>query len=722
MIATYQRTIFEKGDFSICAFKPENEQEPPQSAVSKYGTFVGTGFNLPHSEDISLNLDGTWESSKYGLQFKISTCISILPKTEEGIIAFLASGVLPYIRNKMAVRLYQTFGNDVFSVLENRPAELLKVRGITEKKLKAIQEAYTINYGYQDLLMLLQPAGISVSKIKKIVDKFGAAATEKVKNNPYVLFTINGFGFKTVDEIAQKTHTPPNDPLRIMGALKFVLTEAQNNGHLCMVQEELRLSAHSMLNEGFENEVVSMEEVTYVIKQMALDGTLKGDNGYAYLAYNYDNESFAAGCIRALLCIREKPVNVESAIMDFEKGNFPLADKQKEAIEQFFRNRFSVITGGPGTGKSTVLKAILEVQHSIYPKTDVLLLAPTGKAARRMAEATGHEAFTIHSGLHIGENTGIDSIEKVLSDVVIVDEVSMCDMRLFAMLMAAIDPTKTKLLLTKTKLLLVGDSDQLPSVGAGNVLNELITCGKVPITRLNLVYRQGAGSIIPVNAEKINAGDSKLSYNQEFRFIRADEPELCFDTVVAQYIFEITNNGIENCCILCPMKSRGINSVNEYNKQIQAAINPPAPNNPEIRLKNTVFRLGDRVMQTKNSENVSNGETGFIVEIKKDEDDNQLCGIRFDGKSDVLWYYPEEMQNITLAYSITIHKSQGSEFKSVIIPMMKSFYIMLKRNLLYTAVTRAKSKVILVGQRAAVFMAVNKTETDKRNTQLGRRI
>ena len=715
MIATYQRTIFEKGDFSICAFKPENEQEPPQSAVSKYGTFVGTGFNLPHSEDISLNLDGTWESSKYGLQFKISTCISILPKTEEGIIAFLASGVLPYIRNKMAVRLYQTFGNDVFSVLENRPAELLKVRGITEKKLKAIQEAYTINYGYQDLLMLLQPAGISVSKIKKIVDKFGAAATEKVKNNPYVLFTINGFGFKTVDEIAQKTHTPPNDPLRIMGALKFVLTEAQNNGHLCMVQEELRLSAHSMLNEGFENEVVSMEEVTYVIKQMALDGTLKSDNGYAYLAYNYDNESFAAGCIRALLCIREKPVNVESAIMDFEKGNFPLADKQKEAIEQFFRNRFSVITGGPGTGKSTVLKAILEVQHSIYPKTDVLLLAPTGKAARRMAEATGHEAFTIHSGLHIGENTGIDSIEKVLSDVVIVDEVSMCDMRLFAMLMAAIDPTKTK-------LLLVGDSDQLPSVGAGNVLNELITCGKVPITRLNLVYRQGAGSIIPVNAEKINAGDSKLSYNQEFRFIRADEPELCFDTVVAQYIFEITNNGIENCCILCPMKSRGINSVNEYNKQIQAAINPPAPNNPEIRLKNTVFRLGDRVMQTKNSENVSNGETGFIVEIKKDEDDNQLCGIRFDGKSDVLWYYPEEMQNITLAYSITIHKSQGSEFKSVIIPMMKSFYIMLKRNLLYKAVTRAKSKVILVGQRAAVFMAVNKTETDKRNTQLGRRI
>ena len=697
MIATYQRTIFEKGDFSICAFKPENEQEPPQSAVSKYGTFVGTGFNLPHSEDISLNLDGTWESSKYGLQLKINTCISILPKTEEGIIAFLSSGVLPYIKKKMAVRIYQTFGNDVFSVLENKPEELLKVRGITEKKLKAIQEAYTVNYGYQDLLMLLQPAGVSVSKIKKIVDKFGAAATEKVKNNPYVLFTINGFGFKTVDEIAQKTHTPPNDPLRIMGALKFVLTEAQNNGHLCMVQEELRSSAHSMLNEGFENEVVSMDEVTYVIKQMALDGTLKGDNGFAYLAYNYDNESFAAGCVRALLCNRVNTVNVNQPISDFEKSNFPLADKQKEAIEQFFRNRFSIITGGPGTGKSTVLKAILEVQHSIYPKTDVLLLAPTGKAARRMAEATGHEAFTIHSGLHIGEDTNIDSIEKVLSDVVIVDEVSMCDMRLFAMLMAAINPQKTK-------LLLVGDSDQLPSVGAGNVLNELITCGKVPVTRLNLVYRQGSGSIIPVNAEKINSGDSKLSYNQEFQFLPANEPEVCFRTVIDRYIKEVNRVGIENACILCPMKSRGLNCVKEYNERIQAMINPPAPNKAEIQLKNSVFRVGDRIMQTKNSNDVCNGETGFIMEIKKDEDDIQICGIRFDGRNDVLWYYPEELQYITLSYAITIHKSQGSEFKSVIIPMMKSFYIMLKRNLLYTAVTRAKSKVILVGERQAGAM------------------
>ena len=426
-------------------------------------------------------------------------------------------------------------------------------------------------------------------------------------------------------------------------------------------------------------------------------------------------ESFASGCVRALLCNRIKPVNVDQPISDFEKSNFPLADKQKEAIEQFFRNRFSIITGGPGTGKSTVLKAILEVQHSIYPKTDVLLLAPTGKAARRMAEATGHEAFTIHSGLHIGEDTSIDSIEKVLSDVVIVDEVSMCDMRLFAMLMAAIDPQKTK-------LLLVGDSDQLPSVGAGNVLNELITCGKVPVTRLNLVYRQGSGSIIPVNAEKINSGDSKLSYNQEFQFLTANDQDICFNTVIDRYIKEANCIGIEKVCILCPMKSRGKNSVKEYNERIQSMINPPAPDKPEIQMKNSVFRLGDRVMQTKNSENVSNGETGFIVEIKKDEDDNELCGIRFDGKPNVFWYYTEEMQNITLAYSITIHKSQGSEFKSIIIPMMKSFYIMLKRNLLYTAVTRAKSKVILVGQRAAVFLAVNKTEADKRNTQLGRRI
>ena len=714
MIATYQRTIFEKGDFSICSFKPEDENEPPQNAM-KYGTFVGVGINIPHSEDVKLNLDGDWESNKYGLQMKINTCISILPKTEEGIIAFLSSGVLPYIKNKTAIKLYKTFGEQVFSVIENHPEELLRVSGITKKKLKAIQDAYTVNYGYQDLLMLLQPAGISVSNIKKIVDRFGASASEKIKNNPYVLFTINGFGFKTVDEIAAKTHTPPNDPLRIMGALKFVLTEAQNEGHLCMKQEELRTAAHTLINEGFDSEIVSTNEITFVIKKMALDGVLKGDNGYAYLAYNYDNESFAAGRVRAFLCIREKPVSVDPYIADFERSNFTLAEKQREAIQQFFSNRFSIITGGPGTGKSTVLKAILETQFRVSPKADILLLAPTGKAARRMSEATGRPAYTIHSGLHISEETKLEDMQTVDADVVIVDEVSMCDQKLFAILMAAIDPKKSK-------LLLVGDSDQLPSVGAGNVLNELINCGKVPVTRLNLVYRQGAGSIIPINAEKINNGNAKLSYNQEFQFAKTDDSDICFNTVIDRYIKEINRVGIENCCILCPMKSRGKNCVNEYNKYIQATINPPAPDKPEITLKNSVFRVGDRVMQTKNSENVSNGETGFIAEIKKDEDDNQLCGIMFDGKPDVLWYYPEEMQNITLAYSITIHKSQGSEYKSVIIPMLKSYYIMLKRNLLYTAVTRAKSKVIIVGQGQAVYMAVSKTETDMRNTQLGRRI
>ena len=714
MIATYQRTIFEKGDFSICSFKPEDDSEPPQNAM-KYGTFVGVGVNIPHSEDVKLNLDGDWESNKYGLQMKINTCISILPKTEEGIIAFLSSGVLPYIKNKTAIKLYKTFGDQVFSVIENHPEELLRVSGITKKKLKAIQDAYTVNYGYQDLLMLLQPAGISVSKIKKIVDRFGASASEKIKSNPYILFTINGFGFKTVDEIAAKTHTPPNDPLRIMGALRFVLTEAQNGGHLCMQQQELRTATHTLLNEGYEAEIVSTNEITSVIKKMALDGVLKGDNGYAYLAYNYDNESFAAERTRGFLGIHEEEIDVAPNIESFENSNFPLAERQKEAIRQFFGNRLSIITGGPGTGKSTVLKAILEIVYSLNEYADVMLLAPTGKAARRMAEATGYAASTIHSGLHINETTKREDIETLKADVVIVDEVSMCDMKLYALLMAAVDPMSTK-------LLLVGDSDQLPSVGAGNVLNELITCGKVPVTRLDLVYRQGAGSLIPVNADKINNGVSKLTYGADFQFVSTDDTEVCFNTVIDRYLKEVSRIGIENCCILCPMRSKGLNSVNEYNRQIQSVINPPSSDKQEIKLRNTTLREGDRVMQTKNSEDVSNGETGVIVKIEKDEDEIPVCGIRFDGKTELLWYYPDDLINITLAYSITIHKSQGSEYQSVIMPFLKSFYIMLKRNLLYTAVTRAKSRVVIVGQRQAIHMAVNKTETDKRNTQLGKRI
>lgn len=714
MLATYHHTIFEKDDFSICSFIPDDEQELPENAL-KYGTFVGVGNNIPHSNDIQLMIEGEWKNSKYGLQLEISSCISVLPKNKEGIISFLSSGILPYIKNKMAIRLYDTFGEQVFSILENNPDEWLKVRGITKKKLTAIKEAYTINYGYQDLVMLLSPFGISVNKIKKIVDKFGAEACEKIKENPYVLFTIKGFGFKTVDDIATKMNTPKNDPLRITGALQFVLSDAEKNGHLCLEQAILRQQAYDLLNNGFEKPVVTMNEVTDIIINMAENGLLKGDNGFAYLPYNYDNEVFSAQKIRKFLNMPKTTVNVADKIVKFEKQNFPLADRQKDAIQQFFDNPFSIITGGPGTGKSTVLKAILEINAQVNQDSEVLLLAPTGKAARRMEQATGKNAYTIHSGLRIMEDTDFTSTKTLEFDTVIVDEVSMCDMKIFSILMSAIDP-KT------TKLLLVGDSDQLPSVGAGNVLNELISCGKIPVTRLNLVYRQGEGSIIPQNAERINNGNSRLLYNREFRFIDADDPNICFDTVVEYYIREIQRIGIKNVCILCPMKSKGENCVNMYNKKLQELVNPPAPDKPEIQMKNSVFRLGDRVMQTKNNEFVSNGETGIIVQIEKDDDDELLCGIKFDSKPDIIHYDIEDLTNITLAYSITIHKSQGSEYKSVIMPMLKSFYIMLKKNLLYTAVTRAKNKVIIVGQPQAIFIAVNKTEADKRNTQLGSRI
>ena len=714
MLATYNKTIFENGDFSVCTFIPDDESELPENAL-KYGTFVGIGNNIPHSNDIQLMIEGEWKSTKYGLQMEISSCISVLPKTEEGIIEFLSSGVLPHIKRKMAVRLYNAFGEQVFSILENNPDEWLKVRGITKKKLEKIKESYTVNYGYQDLVMLLAPFGISVNKIKKIVDKFGAEACEKVSENPYLLFTIKGFGFKTVDEIAGKMNTPKNDPLRIRGALEYVLAEAEKNGHLCLEQEILRQQAYEMLNEGMEMPVVTINDVTNVIIQMAQDKILKGDNGMAYLANNYDNEVYSAKKIRQFLNTPQSRIDVSDKIVKFEKQNFPLADRQKEAIKQFFNNRFSIITGGPGTGKSTVLKAILEINAQVYEKSEVLLLAPTGKAARRMAQATGKEAYTIHSGLRIMEDTDISSTKNLEFDTVIVDEVSMCDMKIFSILMSALNPDKTT-------LLLVGDSDQLPSVGAGNVLNELISCGKIPITRLNLVYRQGAGSVIPQNAELINNGNSRLLYNSEFQFINADEQDSCFELVVEKYVHAVKTIGIENVCILCPMKSKGVNCVNEYNKVIQQKINPPAPDKLEMKVKTTVFRQGDRVMQTKNNEFVSNGETGIIVSIEKDEDEELLCGIKFDGKHDTIWYDIEDMSNITLAYSITIHKSQGSEYKTVIMPMMKSFFIMLKRNLLYTAVTRAKSKVIIVGQKQAIFIAVNKTETDKRNTQLGLRI
>ena len=690
----------------------------PNEALSPYGTFVAAGYNIPKNEDVELELDGEWVKSKYGLQFGVKSCIPTLPETEEGIIAFLSSGALPYIKNKTAVKMYSMYGNDIFRIIKEEPEKLLAFRGINKKRLTAITNAFVVNYGYGELVMFLSPFGVSINKIRKIVDTYGAKATEIVKTNPYNLFRVKGFGFQTVDQIAQKVHTPLNDPLRIEGAIEYVLSEQQSKGNLCMEQTKLLVDAYGFLNGEEPEEVVSKREIIDVIKDLALNGRLCGDNGYAYLPHNYKNEVFAAEKVSALLAQKGNTigVRVEKEITKFESENFKLAVNQSAAIRQFFDNNFSIVTGGPGTGKSTVLKAILTIQNRLFPDSDVLLCAPTGRAARRMSEATEHSASTIHSAFCIREGTKVDDMEKTAADVVIIDEVSMCDQKLFSLVLAAIDPRRTK-------LLLVGDSDQLPSVGAGNVLDELISCGKVPYTRLNLVYRQGKNSVIPINADKINKGESKLSYRQdEFSFIEADDPELCLQHTIYQYIAEVDRVGIENTVILCPMKSRGINCVAEYNKRLQEKINPQKEGKAEITVGKEVFRIRDRVMQTKNSENVSNGETGTIIGIAVDDDNNKVISILFDGRDDLVTYYEEDMRDITLAYAITIHKSQGSEYKSIVMPLLKSFYIMLKRNLIYTAVTRAKEKVIIVGQRPAIHQAVKKDVSDIRLTQLGRRI
>lgn len=485
MKAKFQKIIFERDSFSICSMA--TDEAIPNEALSPYGTFVAAGYNIPKNEDVELELDGEWVKSKYGLQFGVKACIPTLPETEEGIIAFLSSGALPYIKNKTAVKMYSMYGNDIFRIIKEEPEKLLAFRGINKKRLTAITDAFVVNYGYGELVMFLSPFGVSINKIRKIVDTYGAKATEIVKTNPYNLFRVKGFGFQTVDQIAQKVHTPLNDPLRIEGAIEYVLSEQQSKGNLCMEQTKLLVDAYGFLNGEEPGEVVSKREIIDVIKDLALNGRLCGDNGYAYLPHNYKNEVFAAEKVSALLAQKGNTigVRVEKEITKFESENFKLAVNQSAAIRQFFDNNFSIVTGGPGTGKSTVLKAILTIQNRLFPDSDVLLCAPTGRAARRMSEATEHSASTIHSAFCIREGTKVDDMEKTAADVVIIDEVSMCDQKLFSLVLAAIDPRRTK-------LLLVGDSDQLPSVGAGNVLDELISCGKVPYTRLNtncmLVY------------------------------------------------------------------------------------------------------------------------------------------------------------------------------------------------------------------------------------------
>lgn len=683
--------------------------------------FTATGYDLPLTDAVDLELDGEWVKGKHGVQLQVEQWSEIVAKTEEGVAAYLGSGLIKGIGEKMAAQIVARFGVNTLDVLEKHPERLLEIRGITENKLEDIKASYAESRMLRDLMTLLAPFKLTPKTAMKVYQHFGPTSVEILKKSPFELCQISGFGFRRVDAIVQKTNNCLNDPMRIRGAVYCALDEAKSKkGHLFLPRENLLKEALRLLNERIPVPElrVHKEEANDTIQEMILNGQVVSvkDDIYQPTVFAQEDET---ACRIAQLLVNRPAAEPVSAIMEQWKAEsgLSLSEKQEMAVQEAFCHNLSIITGSPGTGKTTVLKMILEIYRKIHPDKKILLMAPTGRASRRMAESTGFDgAKTLHNGLGLvseeDEKRRSDKEELLDAGLIIVDEFSMSDMWLSGQFFSRVGPD--------TKVVLVGDPDQLPSVGAGGVFQELIQCGLIPVTVLDRIFRQSKDSLIAYNAKFIKEGSTKLYFGNDFFFLNSDSQGDAAEIIMEQYCRAVAENGIEKVQILSPFRSEGEASAEQLNASIREMVNPFRSAEDEIRLGTKNFRIGDRIMQTKNSGKVSNGDLGFIRYIK-DTPEGKRIGMDF-GAGRELEYAPEDLVNVDLAYATTIHKAMGSEYDIVIMPLVRAHSAMLYRNLLYTGITRAKKKVILVGQKAMLFMAIHRNEINKRNTRLGERI
>ena len=724
---TYESTIFynEANKFSIIVVKTSDPRIPPQACNGRYYgdrmlRFTAVGYELPRTKAVELELDGEWVESKYGYQLQVEQWQEIVPQTADGLLAYLGSGLIKGIGPKTAEDIVATFGSDTLNILDNEPEKLLQIRGITEGKLKDIEESYAESRVLRNLMSLLRPFKITPATALKIYQNFGPACVDILKKCPYDLCQISGFGFKRVDGIVRKTDNRLHSAERIKGAVLYTLEDARSkSGHLFLPSEDLVKETLLLLNAPIPipEQRIRAEEVQETLRQMILHGAVVAYKQYLYSPRVFGQEDDTARMIAARLANISVAENIESALESVRESlGITLSQKQEQAVRTAFQHGLTIITGSPGTGKTTVLKAIIEVFKNLHPKGKFALMAPTGRASRRMAESTGvDEARTLHSALGLGTGEEVGDGERVRfvdADLVIVDEFSMVDMWLANKFFSRIKGG--------ARVILVGDPDQLPSVGAGNVFRELIDCGLITVTVLDQIFRQSKDSLIAYNAKFINEGNTKLFYGPDFVFVSGDSQEDTAEKITERYCLEIQESGIENVQILSPFRSEGAASSEQLNETIRELVNPFRSAEEEIKFGPKIFRINDRIMQTKNTEKVSNGDLGFIRYIK-DTDQGKKIGMDF-GAGRTLEYGVDDLSNVDLAYATTIHKAMGSEYETVIMPLLKAHTIMMYRNLLYTGITRAKKRVVLIGQKQVLFMAIHRNEIGKRNTLLGMRI
>ena len=700
-------------------------------------TVVGV---LPHvKEGQNLKITGSWVNhSQFGKQFKVEECEEILPTSKDGIEKYLSSGIIQGIGPVTAKKIVNKFGEDTLNILDNNIERLKEIEGIGKKKLETIIESYREQRELKNITIFLQTHGLSVNQCLKIYKKYGASSVDTVKNNPYILCDeISGIGFKTSDKIARSLGIEVDSPFRIQSGIRYVINEFCANGHTFMPKDELIKEASNVLT-------VSGDIIEENIKNAALDRKIKlekvNDKEGVFTIPNYYCELGITNRILTLAIsnFQDISVDVDHLILQFEKkNNITFAESQKDAIISAFQNGIEIITGGPGTGKTTIIKCIIEIFETCGLK--VLLGAPTGRAAKRMSESTGKEATTIHRMLDMGvfekeESVFVTNAEEhsLEADVVIIDEASMIDITLMNALLKSIK--------VGTRLIIVGDVDQLPSVGAGNVLNDFIESGFTKVVRLKEIFRQGKESMIVVNAHKINKGEMpKLNEKgTDFFFIRNDIQEGILNTIIDLINtrlpkFNSNWDKLKSIQVLVPMK-KGVLGVTNLNEKIQNVLNPKAPYKKEKEFRSMIFREGDKVMQIKNNYSlkwtriagkgehegagVFNGDMGFIENIDLE---GKKLSIIFDDERKVIYDFMY-LDELDLAYAITIHKSQGSEFPVVIIPAYMGAPLLMNRNLLYTGITRAKEMVVVVGIPKALKYMVDNTRSMERYSSLNWRI
>lgn len=698
---------------------------------------VGTMPMLMPGESVVAT--GEWtRHPDYGPQFAVSQCKRQVPTELEEMERYLASGFIKGLGPSTAKKIVERFGEETFEVLQNDSLRLTEIKGIKPEKALAFGQAFAEHEAMRGVVMLAQRFGLSSLYATKIWKKFGASAETEIQKNPYRLMDSDiGLGFKTCDSIALGLGIDPCSEFRLKSALWYLLGLSALNGHTYCPREELLREAQkltgapeSLMQNAFDG--LLLESAIHVERQHP-------DRVYTH--YLFEAERYCARRLIALRCsIGDSPVrDIRGWLADYENRHRIILDEnQKAAVMIALENGVTVITGGPGTGKTTIIKVLIEIfqEHGI----NVLLCAPTGRAAKRISETSGYEAKTVHRLLEVAYEIGQDdqvcfsrNEENPLdADAIIMDEASMIDIVIMSSLLKALKPG--------TRLILVGDADQLPSVGPGKVLSDIIESGEIPVVKLDRIFRQSEESMIIVNAHRINRGLEPIFSTDEgdFYFIprlNAQEAvktvvELCVSHIPERFGFDF----MRDIQVLTPMR-KGDTGVHHLNAMLQQRLNPPHENKPEKQAGGVIYRVGDRVMQIRNDYNkvwmqldrqgnlsdglgVYNGDTGVIADVDMQ---NRILTVKYDDQR-ICEYTFDELDNLEHAYAVTVHKSQGSEFPAVVIPLLKVPPVLVYRNLLYTAITRAKKLVVIVGDPEVLRRMVENSNERERYSGLKERL